>query len=193
MDGNEARMEDGSAFKILTGNLTGKKPLGRLRHRWEENFKMDLKEIGVNARNWVDSVQDKDCWKALVNDALNLRFPLVILLLDIPNIFQNDQLNEGSPLTKFPQHMASLALLYTLLALQANWALSRSITCVLRNISQCKYNVRGCIIATLCLGAGLAPAWGRILHPSIRRYLHSEATSLQCVPDCLFLFKFMSN
>ena len=36
---------------------------------------MDLKEIGMNARNWIDSTQDRDCWKALVNAALNLRVP----------------------------------------------------------------------------------------------------------------------
>jgi hypothetical protein len=41
----------------------------------EDNIRMDLKEIGINARNWVDSAQDKDYWKALVNVALNLRVP----------------------------------------------------------------------------------------------------------------------
>ena len=52
-----ARMEEGrSAFKILTGRptLTGKIPLGRPRLRWDDNITMDLKEIGINARNWVD-------------------------------------------------------------------------------------------------------------------------------------------
>ena len=64
-------MEEGrSAFKILTGKLTGKIPLGRPRLRLE-----DLQEIGVNAGNWVDSAQDRDYWKALVNAALNLRVP----------------------------------------------------------------------------------------------------------------------
>ena len=64
-------MEKGrSAFKMLPGKPTGKRPLGRPRHRWE-----DLEEIGVNAGNWVDSAQDRDYWKALVNAALNLRVP----------------------------------------------------------------------------------------------------------------------
>ena len=46
--GHVARMEEGrSAFKILTGKPTGKRPLGRLRHRWEDNIRMDLKEIGI--------------------------------------------------------------------------------------------------------------------------------------------------
>ena len=70
-------MEEGrSAFKILTGTLGGKRPLGRPRRRWEENIRMDLKEIYINTRNWVDSSQDKkDSWRALVNAALNLRVP----------------------------------------------------------------------------------------------------------------------
>ena len=68
------RMEEGrSAFKILTGTPTGKRPLGRARSRWEGNIRMDLKEIGINTRNWVDSAQDRDHWKRLVNAALNLR------------------------------------------------------------------------------------------------------------------------
>ena len=49
--------------------------LGRPRHRWEDNVRMDLKEIGINTRNWVDSAQDRDYWRALVNKALNLQVP----------------------------------------------------------------------------------------------------------------------
>ena len=62
-----------SAFKILTGKPTGKSPLGRPRHRWEDNIRMDLEEIGINVGNWVDSAQDRDYWRALVKAALNLR------------------------------------------------------------------------------------------------------------------------
>ena len=70
------RIEEGrSAFKILTGKPTGKRQLGRSRSRWEDNIRMDLKEIGINTRNWVDSAQDRDFWRALVNVALNLRVP----------------------------------------------------------------------------------------------------------------------
>ena len=47
--------------------------MGRPRRRWEDNIKMDLEEIGINARNWVDAAQDRDYWRALVNAALNLR------------------------------------------------------------------------------------------------------------------------
>ena len=43
--------------------------------RWEDNIKMDLKEIGINTRNWVDSTKDRDYWRVLVNMALNLRVP----------------------------------------------------------------------------------------------------------------------
>ena len=63
-------VEGRSAFKILTGKLTGKIPLGR--RRWEGNFRIDLREIGINTR---DSAQDRNYWRALVNAALNLRVP----------------------------------------------------------------------------------------------------------------------
>ena len=63
-----ARMEEGrSAFKIVTSTPTGKRPLGRPRRRWEDNIRMDLKEIDMNTRNWVNSAQNKDHWRALVN------------------------------------------------------------------------------------------------------------------------------
>ena len=72
--GHVARMEEsGSAFKILTGKPTGKRPLGRPRRRWEDTIRMDLEEIGISTGNWVDSPQDRDYWGALVNVALNLR------------------------------------------------------------------------------------------------------------------------
>jgi hypothetical protein len=61
--------------KILTGKPTGKRPLGRPRCRWEDIIRMDLEEIGINAGNWVDSDQNRNYWRALVNAALNLRVP----------------------------------------------------------------------------------------------------------------------
>ena len=68
--GHVARIEEGrSAFKILTGKPTGKIPLGRPSRRWEENIRMDLEEIGINAGNWVDSAH----WRTVVNVALNLQ------------------------------------------------------------------------------------------------------------------------
>ena len=69
-------MEEGrSAFKILTGKPTGKRPLGRPRRRWKGNIRVDLEEIGIDAGNWVDSAQDRNYWSALVNAALNLQVP----------------------------------------------------------------------------------------------------------------------
>ena len=59
--GHVARMEEGrSALKTLTGTPAGKRPLERPRRKWEDNIKIDLKEIGINTRNWVDSAQDRD-------------------------------------------------------------------------------------------------------------------------------------
>ena len=70
------RMEESrSAFKMLTGKPTGKRPLGRPTRRWEDNIRMDLEEIGMNVGNWVDSAHDRDYCRALLNAALNLRVP----------------------------------------------------------------------------------------------------------------------
>ena len=69
-------MEEGrSVLTILTGTPTGKRPLGKPRDGWKGNIRMDLKEIGINTRNWVDSAQNRDYWRALVNVALDLRVP----------------------------------------------------------------------------------------------------------------------
>ena len=66
-------MEKGrSAFKILTGKSTRMRLLGKPMRIWEDNIRMDLKEIDVNTRNWIDSAQDRDYWRTLVNAALNL-------------------------------------------------------------------------------------------------------------------------
>ena len=54
---------------------TRRRPLGRPRRRWEDNIRMHLEEIGINAGNWVDSAKDRDYCRALVNAALNLRVP----------------------------------------------------------------------------------------------------------------------
>ena len=77
--GHVARMEEyKSAFKILTGTPVGKKHLGSPRRRWEDNIRMDLKEIAINTRN---SNQDRDYWRALVNAALNLQVPQAMELV----------------------------------------------------------------------------------------------------------------
>ena len=68
-NGGEGR----SAFKIFTSKPTGRIPLRRPRSRCEENIRLDLEEIGINAGNWVDSAQDRNFWRALVNATLDLR------------------------------------------------------------------------------------------------------------------------
>ena len=74
--GHVARMEESrSAIKILPCKPTVRRPLGRPRRRWEDNIRMDLEETGINAGNWVDSTQDRNYWRTLVNAALNLRVP----------------------------------------------------------------------------------------------------------------------
>ena len=66
-------MEEGrSAFKLLTGSPTGKRPLGKPRRRWEDNIRMDLEEIDTNARNWVDAAQDRNYWRARFPQAMEL-------------------------------------------------------------------------------------------------------------------------
>jgi hypothetical protein len=67
--------EKKNTHKILVGKPEGKRPLGRPRRRWVDNIKMDLREIGWDGVDWMDMVQDRDQWKALVNTVLNLRVP----------------------------------------------------------------------------------------------------------------------
>ena len=55
-------MEVRSALNILTGKPREKRYLGRVRLEWEDNIRMDFKEIDVNTRNWIDSAQDRDYW-----------------------------------------------------------------------------------------------------------------------------------
>jgi hypothetical protein len=56
-----------NAYRILVGKPEGKRPQERPRHRWMDNIKMDLTEIGWGGMDWIDVVQDKDQWRALVN------------------------------------------------------------------------------------------------------------------------------
>ena len=53
----------------------GKRPLGRPRRRWANNIKMDLREVGCGGMDWIDLAQDRDKWRALVNEVMNLRVP----------------------------------------------------------------------------------------------------------------------
>jgi hypothetical protein len=66
--------EKRNAYTILVRKLEGKRPLGRHRHR-REDIKMDLREIGWGGMDWIDLVQDRDQWRALVSTVMNLRVP----------------------------------------------------------------------------------------------------------------------
>jgi hypothetical protein len=53
----------------------GKRPLGRSRHRWEDNIQMDLRETGWGGMDWIDLAQDRDRCKASVNTVMNFQVP----------------------------------------------------------------------------------------------------------------------
>jgi hypothetical protein len=57
------------------GKPEGKRPLGRPRHRWEDNIKKDLQEVGCEFMNWINLAQDRERWRALLNVVINLRVP----------------------------------------------------------------------------------------------------------------------
>jgi hypothetical protein len=60
-------------YRVLVGKPKGKRPLVRPRHRWEDGTKMDLREIGWGAVEWIHLTQDRDHRWALVNVVMNLR------------------------------------------------------------------------------------------------------------------------
>jgi hypothetical protein len=62
-------------YNILVGRPEGRRPLGRPRRRWEDNIKMDFREIGFGDVDWIQWSQDRDRWRALVNTVMNLRVP----------------------------------------------------------------------------------------------------------------------
>jgi hypothetical protein len=61
------------AYNILVGRPEGRRPLGRPRHIWEDNIKMDLREIEFGDVDWIHWAQDRDRWRTLVNTVMNLR------------------------------------------------------------------------------------------------------------------------
>jgi hypothetical protein len=64
--------EKRNTYKLLVGKPEGKRPLGSSRHRWVDNIRMDLGEVGWGDVDWIGLGQDKNRWKALVNLVLNL-------------------------------------------------------------------------------------------------------------------------
>jgi hypothetical protein len=62
-------------YKVLVVKPEGKRPLGRLRRRWEENIKMDLQKVGCGAMDWIELAQDRERWRVLVSAVMNLLVP----------------------------------------------------------------------------------------------------------------------
>ena len=74
--GHVARMEKSiNAYRVLAGKPEGKKPLGRLRCRWEDNIKMDLREVGCDPRDWTALAEDRDQCRAYIWAVMNLWVP----------------------------------------------------------------------------------------------------------------------
>jgi hypothetical protein len=62
-------------YRVFIGRFEGKRPLGRPRHRWEDNIKTDLREIGIDGANWIQLAQDRVQWQDFVSTVMNLRVP----------------------------------------------------------------------------------------------------------------------
>jgi hypothetical protein len=67
--------EGRGVYRVLVRRPEGKRPLGRPRRRWEDNFKMDLRDIGIDGANWIRLAPDEVQWRAFVNTVMNLRVP----------------------------------------------------------------------------------------------------------------------
>jgi len=61
--------------RVLVRKSEGKRPLGRPRHKWEDNIKMDLQKMGGGCGEWMELAQDRDRWRTLVNMVMNFRVP----------------------------------------------------------------------------------------------------------------------
>jgi hypothetical protein len=66
--------EGRGVYRVLVAKPEGKRPLRRRRRRWEDNIKLDLREIGIDEANWIRLAQDRVQWWAFVNTVMNLRF-----------------------------------------------------------------------------------------------------------------------
>jgi hypothetical protein len=67
--------ENRIVYRVWMEKPQGKWPLGRHKHRWENNIKMDLQEVGLEGMDWIDVVQYRDSWRALLNEVTNIRVP----------------------------------------------------------------------------------------------------------------------
>jgi hypothetical protein len=71
--GHVARIGEGrGVYRVLVGRPESKRPRGRPRRRWENNIKVDLREIGIEGANWIRLAQDRVQWRAFVNTVMNL-------------------------------------------------------------------------------------------------------------------------
>jgi hypothetical protein len=68
-------VEERGVHRVLVGKPEGKRPLGRPRHRWENNIKMDVEEVGGGRGDWMELARDRDRWRALVSAVKNLQVP----------------------------------------------------------------------------------------------------------------------
>jgi hypothetical protein len=69
-------MDEGrGVYRVLVGRPESKRPLGRPRRRWEDNIKMDLREIRIDGANWIRLAQDRVQWRVYVNMVMNLQVP----------------------------------------------------------------------------------------------------------------------
>jgi hypothetical protein len=74
--GHVARIGEGrGVHRFLVVKHEGKRSLGRPRHRWENNIKMDLQEVEGGYGDWMELAQDRDRWRALVSAVMNFRVP----------------------------------------------------------------------------------------------------------------------
>jgi hypothetical protein len=64
-----------NAYKILVGSLEGKRPLERPKLRWEDDIKLDLREIGLAGVDWIDLAEDRNWWWTVVKTVMNLWLP----------------------------------------------------------------------------------------------------------------------
>jgi len=70
--GMEARRD---VYRVLVEKTEGKISLGRPKHRWEDNIKMDLQEVACGGVDWIELAQDRDRWRDPVTAVMNLRVP----------------------------------------------------------------------------------------------------------------------
>ena len=67
--------EERGVYRVLLGKPEGKRPLGRPRHRWVDNIRMDLQEVVCGYMDWIGLAKDRDRWRTLVSAVMNLRVP----------------------------------------------------------------------------------------------------------------------